>query len=252
MAATAYHEISDIQYAEGLSLLEELCPNRKDKVLDIGCGTGRLTMTIAERIGPEGKVVGIDPDEERIKVAMDEKSATSAKNIEFLVADDQSFPEAQYDIAFCSNVIHWIKDKERMFDRVYKNLKIGGKFGIATEHDFTFERHALDLEVIELASSPQVFQAVKSMAYFEPLEYYKKLASDYCFEITHEEVRDTTYTFPSIDSFIEFLYGTLQGKFDKSHPALDDIKKRYKPGEPINWYSPSLTLILTKLNPGKQ
>ena len=39
------------------------------KVLDMGCGTGELTRFLAELVGEDGEVVGVDPDEERIRVA---------------------------------------------------------------------------------------------------------------------------------------------------------------------------------------
>ena len=243
-AASSYHRISDIQFKEGLTLIEELCPQRKDKVLDIGCGTGRLSQVLAERVGPEGGVVGIDPDEGRIEVATQEKG-TGESSLIFIAADDQSFPDDQYDIVFCSNVIHWIKDKERVFDRVYKNLRPGGKFGLIAMHDFS-EHDDLAMEVIKLGSSQEVLDKLKSSIYYEPLEYYKKLAADYNFDITHEAVTDATYPFAGIDEFIEFLYGTLQGQFDKDSPSLEEMKKRYKPGDIINWPSPYLTLVLTK------
>ena len=38
-------------------------------VLDLGCGTGYLTKALSERVGPEGKVVAVDPDGERLKIA---------------------------------------------------------------------------------------------------------------------------------------------------------------------------------------
>ncbi|XP_019849490.1 PREDICTED: uncharacterized protein LOC109580592 [Amphimedon queenslandica] len=243
-AASSYHSLSDIQFKEGLTLIEELSPQEKDKVLDLGCGTGRLTQVLAERVGPEGLVVGIDPDEERIKVAIEEKGH-GRSNLIFVVADDQSFPEDQYDMVFCSNVIHWIKEKERVFERVYKNLRPGGRFGFIAMHNFK-EHDDLATEVIKLGSSQEVLDKLKSSFYYEPLEYYKKLAADYNFEIRHEVINEASYQFAGIDEFIEFLYGTLQGQFDKSSKNLKEIRKRYRPGDIINWPSPYLTLILTK------
>lgn len=244
VAASSYHKISDIQFKEGLTLIEELTPQIKDKVLDIGCGTGRLSQVLGERVGPEGVVVGVDPDKDRIKVAIEEKESGKT-NLIFVVADDQSFPEDQYDMVFCSNVIHWIKDKEKVFDRVYKNLRPGGKFGFIAMHN-SEEQDELAMEVIKLGSSQEVLDKLKGSLYYEPLEYYKKLAADYNFEITHEAVNEASYPFEGIDEFIEFLYGTLQGQFDKTSSNLEEIRKRYRPGDIINWPSPYLTLILTK------
>ena len=37
-------------------------------MLDMGCGTGEITSFIADQVGEEGEVIGVDPDQERIKV----------------------------------------------------------------------------------------------------------------------------------------------------------------------------------------
>ncbi len=102
-------------------------------VLDLGCGTGNLASVIAERVGPGGRVVAVDPDGERIRVA---KETYVCDNVQFLVRGGEDFPEGQYDIVFASSVLHWIEDKEPVFRRVYKNLKPGGCFGFTTQ-DFS-------------------------------------------------------------------------------------------------------------------
>ena len=66
-------------------------------VLDIGCGTGYLSSFLAERVGPSGHVIAVDPDRERIRVA---KANVKVANITFLVADGETFPEQEYDAVF--------------------------------------------------------------------------------------------------------------------------------------------------------
>ena len=76
-----------------MKLLEKLQIQETDIVLDLGCGTGRLTNNIVKRVS-KGEVIGIDPDKERIKIAMAE---STGDNLQFMIASDQSFPENQYD-----------------------------------------------------------------------------------------------------------------------------------------------------------
>ena len=73
-----------------------------------------------------GKVVGIDPDRERVNIANEKYSRS---NLEFLEGDSENFPEDQYDIVFSIYVFHRIKDKEATFKKVSQNMRPGGKFG---------------------------------------------------------------------------------------------------------------------------
>ena len=70
-------------------------------VLDLGCGTGYLTKVLSEQVGPEGKVVAVDSDGERLKIAWEKHSAD---NIEYIQADDNTFPPGQYDLVFSTIV----------------------------------------------------------------------------------------------------------------------------------------------------
>jgi len=120
MEAEIYHKTAMKQYEDGTTLIDLLSPTEKSKVLDLGCGTGYLSKVLGERVSPGGEVVGVDPDKARIKVAK-EKYASS--NVVFFEGSTNEFPEDQYDFIFSNYVLHWVKDKESAFKKVYKNLK---------------------------------------------------------------------------------------------------------------------------------
>ena len=69
MLAQTYDTVSDSQFANGKRLVEQLGVGVGQRVLDIGCGTGRLAFHVLERIGPRGELIGIDPLPERIAIA---------------------------------------------------------------------------------------------------------------------------------------------------------------------------------------
>ena len=58
--ALKYSQESSWQFKRGMELLEQSGIKKGDTVLDIGCGTGELTLEIAKRVGPTGKVIAID------------------------------------------------------------------------------------------------------------------------------------------------------------------------------------------------
>ena len=66
---------------DGLALIQKLAPAKSSRVLDLGCGTGYLASVLAERVGPEGQVIGVDPDKKRTRLA--QKKYGGARNIAF-------------------------------------------------------------------------------------------------------------------------------------------------------------------------
>src|SRR5689334_14622239 len=93
--AETYDRVSGLQFEGGKRLVERLGLEEGARVLDLGCGTGRLTRWIGERLGPTASVVGIDPLEERIGVA---RSQGGAARFEVGQAEDLgAFEDASFD-----------------------------------------------------------------------------------------------------------------------------------------------------------
>ena len=81
--AESYDKRSSLQVELGRTFIRKLKLLQGDKVLDMGCGTGRLSKHMADFVGPDGLVIGIDPDAERIKIAKENYKAVS--NLQFYV-----------------------------------------------------------------------------------------------------------------------------------------------------------------------
>lgn len=102
-----------------------------DHVLEIGCGTGTLTLLAKTRAGPEGKVFGIDPLPQLIQGAR--KKAKKAKlDIGFQAGlmEDIPFPDASFDVVLASFMIFHTDDaiRQKGLDEVHRVLKPGGRF----------------------------------------------------------------------------------------------------------------------------
>ena len=87
--------------AHGEEALRLVPPQPGQRVLDIGCGLGDTTQRIAEMVGPDGEVVGVDAAARFIETAREEAAEAGLGNVRFLVADVQStaFDET-FDLAF--------------------------------------------------------------------------------------------------------------------------------------------------------
>jgi len=131
--AETYDRVSDLQLAGGKRLVERLELASGARVLDVGCGTGRLARWIVERVGPDGSVVGLDPLEERITIA---RSHGSAVRFEVGQAEDlRAFADASFDAVVMSSVFHWVSGKAEALREVRRVLKPGGKLGLTTIPD---------------------------------------------------------------------------------------------------------------------
>lgn len=130
--AKTYDEMSNSQFKNGIKLIEGLGIKAGDKVLDVGCGTGRLGTYVADIIGPTGSIIGIDPLEERIKIA-NKKNQYRNATYKIGTAEDLSFiPQNSIDIVYLNAVFHWINNKEKALKEIFRLLKPGGKVGITT------------------------------------------------------------------------------------------------------------------------
>jgi len=128
--AETYDRLSDSQFEGGKRLVERLGLQVGDRVLDVGCGTGRLARWLAERVGPEGSVVGIDPLADRIAIA---RARAPGISFEVRQAEDLGvFPAGSFDAVCLSAVFHWVEDKPKALAEVRRVLRPGGRLGVTT------------------------------------------------------------------------------------------------------------------------
>jgi SAM-dependent methyltransferase len=105
--------------ALGAAAFELLDPRPGERILDVGCGDGALSLQIVER-GAE--VVGVDSSPELVEAAR-----AAGVYGELTDAADMTF-ERQFDAAFSNAALHWMLDKERVAAAVFRALHFGGRF----------------------------------------------------------------------------------------------------------------------------
>ncbi len=101
-----------------------------DDILDVGCGTGTLVIAAADRVGPTGSLVGVDPSIEMVECAS-EKAGSAGVAAKFIpgVADELEFASASFDAVFCIMALHHIPEDRRKtsIDEMARVLRPGGR-----------------------------------------------------------------------------------------------------------------------------
>lgn len=99
-------------------------------VLDLGSGAGMDAFLVARRVGPKGRVIGIDMTSEMIRKAESNRLLLGIENVEFKEGQVENLPleDASIDLAMTNGVINLCLDKERVIQEIYRVLKPGGRF----------------------------------------------------------------------------------------------------------------------------
>jgi ubiquinone/menaquinone biosynthesis C-methylase UbiE len=112
------------------ALLKELMPQKGMTVLDIGSGNGETVLSIAEKVGPTGKAIGVDFSHEGIALAKERAKKRNLENItEFHKANalELPFPDNSFDAVISECVVCLIQDKQKALNEKVRVLKPGGR-----------------------------------------------------------------------------------------------------------------------------
>lgn len=112
----------------GISKIKE-----RDIVLDLGCGGGFDCFLASEKVGKEGKVIGVDMTKEMIEKAKMNAKKRSVNNVEFILSEIEKLPieDDSIDVITTNCVINLTPDKTKTFKEAFRVLKRGGKMYIS-------------------------------------------------------------------------------------------------------------------------
>jgi trans-aconitate 2-methyltransferase len=121
--AETYDAISDPQFSWGMEVLERLELRGDENVIDAGCGSGRVTEKLLERL-PQGSLLAVDASEAMVTKARERLGDRAS----YLVTDlAEMRVDEPVDLVFSTATFHWILDHERLFARLRAALRPGGR-----------------------------------------------------------------------------------------------------------------------------
>lgn len=118
-----YDRVADPQEGWGREVLDRLTLEGDETVLDAGCGTGRVTELLLERL-PHGRVIGVDASAAMVEAARERLGERAELRTGDLAELELETP---VDAVFSNAVFHWIADHDRLFERLYVAVRPGGR-----------------------------------------------------------------------------------------------------------------------------
>lgn len=184
-----------------------------EKILDVGCATGNLVRTLANKV-PGGFVIGIDISSDMINCA--KRKYQDVENIEFQTCPAQELDKIgqdEFDLVTCLACLHFIKLDEQFkaLSNMYACLKNGGKLLMTTvskSRPFVF-KDAVLTTVVEQEWCQYLCNA-PNLLYIRTKEEMESLLKQIGFSAIVYET-EHVYTFETREEFFNWLYGWLVG-----------------------------------------
>ncbi|MFA6056493.1 MAG: methyltransferase domain-containing protein [Thermodesulfovibrionales bacterium] len=201
--AEKYDSVKAPQIDAGRELIALTGIRKNDSMLDIGCGTAKLTLELAG-LAPGGEIIGIDPSKEMILKAL--KVSEKATNIKLIhVAAEAMDFSGRFDIAFSNSALQWVKDQPQALSLTYKALKNGGRIAFQLPaKNFCSEFFDYTERAIALLKFERFTEDMELPWYLPTKEEYEKLLGDAGFREINVFYKDYRITFDRIDQIMDW------------------------------------------------
>jgi trans-aconitate 2-methyltransferase len=231
--ASEYSRINSLQEWMGDEQLKRVELSGSERVLDVGCGDGKITAKIAARL-PQGSIVGVDPSHSMIAYATETYGPPHAANVRFEVGDARLLGfAAEFDLAVSFNALHWVLDQQAALSSIRAALKPGGRalLRMVSKGD----RKSIEAVVDETRGEPRwasYFAGFRApFVHFTPDEY-RAQATQSGLAVQEIHVEDRAWDFQTREAFAAWsragFVAWLSRIPEKDWPAfLDEVLDRY-------------------------
>jgi trans-aconitate methyltransferase len=208
--ARDYSRQSSLQQALAEEHLALLTLAGTERILDVGCGDGKITAAIAERV-PGGSVLGVDPSRDMIAFASSHFGPTVRPNLRFEVADSRALPyKEEFDLVVSFNALHWVREQDAALRSIRATLKSEGQALLLFVPQGP--RECLEDVIEEIRQRPRwagYFSGFQCpYAHFTPSEY-QALAEHNGLRVLRIRTEDGAWDFKTREAFVAFCRATF-------------------------------------------
>ena len=204
--AAEYHRLSAPQFQWGQRVLKELQLRGNERVMDAGCGTGKLTRLLLENL-PKGSAVALDVSRNMVLHAQENLRPDFDGRALFVVADLVNIPfHESFDGIFSTASFHWVLNHELLFRNLHEALRPGGWLHAQCGGGPNLKR--LRERVRELSRDPQFSKWLGSFPepwFFSDAQMAAKNLRAAGFEDVHTDLENAPFVAANSDAFEEYL-----------------------------------------------
>jgi|GEM_PF-2000506 len=223
--AERYDSAHSPQIDVGRELIKMAAVRAEDSILDIGCGTGKLTCELAG-LAHKGKVVGIDPSFEMLQKAR--KAASVHENIFLLQIPVQRINfKNEFNLIYSNSAFQWIKEQEDAMGRAYNALMPDGRFALQMPaKDFCWALMDNIYSAIAALGLESKFKNMESPWRFPLKEEVAGFLKDAGFVKVNAFYKDYTLMFESINEVLE--WGVSAALRPYLFPLSEKMQEQFK------------------------
>jgi trans-aconitate 2-methyltransferase len=231
--ALGYEKISALQQVMATEVLARLDLKNATRVLDLGCGNGKITAEIARRV-PHGAVLGVDASSDMIAFAREHFSAATYPNLKFLVTDIRQLVfRGEFDTVVSFNALHWIPDQATALQAIHASMSQGGSAQLRLVPKD--QRKSLEDVLEEIRCSAKwasYYHGFHDPYLHMTAEDYAALAEAQGLRVESQDVEDKAWDFGSREGFFAFGSVTfvewLRRLPEEARPGfIGDVLERY-------------------------
>ncbi|HEY7102864.1 MAG TPA: methyltransferase domain-containing protein [Mycobacteriales bacterium] len=194
----SYRKVSALQMWVATRSLAGVAMAGDERVLDVGCGDGRITAAIADQL-PDGSILGIDPSPRMISAA----GTFASPRLRFAVGDVLSMDfRDEFDAVVSFNALHWVPDQRAALTRIRAALR--DRSWALTQAVCAGPRPSLEALAMRTCDQPawrEHFAGFRAPFVHVDPDRYAELAAGAGLRLTDREVSDLTWDFDSAEEF---------------------------------------------------